>query len=85
MDTLETDGHLDLLYCHPAHAGKGLASRLLGMIETDARKLALPRLYTEARGLALPVFARADFNMIARRDFQIGGVSLHNYGIEKRL
>jgi hypothetical protein len=55
------------------------------MIETDARKLALPRLYTEARGLALPVFARADFNMIARRDFQIGGVSLHNYGIEKRL
>lgn len=83
------DGHLDMLYCHPDHAGKGLASRLLAAAEAEARRLGLSRLYTEASEGARPVFARAGYALTARRDFTIGPaeapVAIHNYAMEKRL
>ncbi len=76
------DGHLDMLYCHPDHAGKGLASCLLAAADAEARSLGLSRLYTEANEGARPVFARAGYAMIRRRDFAIGGVAIHNYAME---
>jgi putative acetyltransferase len=86
---LEPCGHLDMLYCHPAHAGSGLAARLLVVAEAEARTLGLKRLFTEASELARPVFARAGYTLLRRRDFTIGPVeapvAIHNYAMEKRL
>lgn len=82
---LEPDGHLDMLYCSPAHAGNGLASRLLAHAEIKARSLGLTKLYTEASELARPAFERAGYGNTQRRDFEIDGVAIHNYGMEKPL
>lgn len=86
---LEADGHLDMLYCHPAHTGKGLAVALLAAAETEARGRGLTCLFTEASELARPVFTRAGYVLLNRRDFTIpvegGEVAIHNYAMEKRL
>lgn len=85
----EADGHLDLLHCHPDHAGRGLALALLEAVEAAARSGGARRLYTEASELARPVFARAGYALLHRRDFSIGPadapVAIHNYAMEKRL
>lgn len=86
---MEADGHCDMLYCHPDHGGQGLAAALLAQAERHACAAGLSRLYTEASELARPVFARAGFVVLHRRDFAIGPntapVTIHNYAMEKRL
>ena len=82
---LEPDGHLDMLYCSPTHVGNGLATRLLQHAENEARKLELTKLYTEASELAQPAFTRAGYTTSHRRDFEIDGVAIHNYAMEKPL
>lgn len=85
----EADGHLDMLYCHPDHTGNGVASVLLRLAEAEARKSGITRLFTEASELARPVFERASYTLLHRRDFTIpgddGAVAIHNYAMEKRL
>lgn len=82
---LERDGHLDRLYCRPDHTGCGLAERLLAAAEDKARSWDIPRLYTEASELAHKAFARAGYAITHRRDFEIDGVAIHNYAMEKLL
>jgi len=86
---LEADGHLDMLYCHPDHTGHGLGLRLLAEAECAARRLDLTRLFTEASELARPVFERAGYALILRRDFTIAGeageVAIHNYAMAKQI
>jgi len=82
---LEPDGHLDMLYCHPDHTRRGLADRLLAAAEQDARSLNVGRLYTEASELARPAFERAGYAVENRRDFEIEGIAIHNYAMEKHL
>ena len=85
----EPDGHCDMLYCHPDHAGRGLAAALLAETEICARAAQITCLFTEASELARPVFERAGFAVLHRRDFTIGlpeaPVAIHNYAMEKRL
>lgn len=86
---LEADGHLEMLYCHPDHTGRGLGLRLLAEAEKVALTLGVTHLHTEASELARPVFARAGFTLLQRRDFTIGPetapVAIHNYAMEKPL
>ena len=86
---LEPDGHLDMLYCDPAHSRKGLADRLLAEAEEAARASGVTRPYSEASELARPAFERAGYALTHRRDFEIEGpnhtVPIHNYAMEKPL
>lgn len=82
---LEPDGHLDRLYNHPLHTRRGLAGRLLAAAEEHARTIDLERLYTEASELARPSFERAGYAVTHRREFEIDGVPIHNYAMEKIL
>lgn len=86
---LESGGHLDMLYCHPDHTGRGLGGLLLAHTEKAARAAGVARLDTEASELARPVFERAGYTLLHRRDFTIGPVeapvAIHNYAMEKRL
>lgn len=82
---LEADGHVDMLYCHPDHAGKGVASALLAAIEAVARQAGMTRLHAEASETARPVFSRAGYETVLRRPLEIDGVALHNWKMEKLL
>lgn len=86
---LEAGGHLDMIYCHPDHTGKGLGLALLAEAEAAARAQGVTCIFTEASELARPVFARAGYTLLHRRDFAIpfggGEVAIHNYAMEKRL
>jgi putative acetyltransferase len=85
----EPGGHVDMLYCHPDHTGNGVAGVLLGVAEAEARKSEVACLFTEASELARPVFERAGYIVLHRRDFAIvyagADVAIHNYAMEKRL
>lgn len=82
---LEPDGHLDQLYCHPDHTRRGLADGVLRAAEDRALISGITRLYTEASELARPAFERAGYTLLHRRDFDIDGVAIHNYAMEKTL
>ena len=82
---LESDGHVDFLYVDPDHAGQGVAGRLLTELEQGARSAGLRRLYVEASETARPVFERHGYSVAGRRDFEISGVAIHNYAMERTL
>jgi putative acetyltransferase len=82
---LESDGHIDMLYVHPGHQGKGIASTLLETVENAARARSVGRLYTEASLTARPFFERRGFRMLGPRTLTRGGVDLVNFRMEKIL
>ena len=86
---LEAGGHLDMLFCHPDHTGKGLGLRLLYAAEEAALPQGVTRISAEASELARPVFVRAGYTLLHRRDFTIPfegrDVAIHNYAMEKRI
>lgn len=82
---LEADGHIDLLYVAPAAVGLGVARALLETAEALAPLSGVSRLYAEASETARPVFERLGYTMIARRDFEVAGVPIHNWAVEKPL
>nr|WP_295837679.1 GNAT family N-acetyltransferase [uncultured Azospirillum sp.] len=82
---VETDGHINFLYCAPEAAGRGVMSALVDRLEARARALGHPRLHVEASEAARPFFLRRGFAMLARRELRIGNVPIHNYAMEKWL
>lgn len=82
---VEADGHIDLLYVAPSAAGQGVARILLETAEALAPVSGAVRLYAEASETARPVFERLGFTVKARRDFEVAGVPIHNWAVEKSL
>jgi putative acetyltransferase len=82
---LEDDGHIDMLFCQPEWARRGVASALYTVLEAFARDRSMARLYVEASEVALPFFTRKGFALLHRNDFTKAGVAIHNYAMEKRL
>jgi putative acetyltransferase len=82
---LEADGHIDFLYAAPEAAGTGVADRLLDVLEVAAAADGLTRLYVEASEAARRFFLKRGYAVVARRDFEIGAVAIHNYAMERRL
>ena len=82
---LEEDGHIDQVYARPDVAGKGVVSKLYDELESLARENGLNRLYTEASEGARRFFIKKDFVETERRTFEIEGVSIHNFAMEKWL
>jgi putative acetyltransferase len=82
---LETDGHIDRLFCAPEAAGHGIASRLYDTLEAAAREQGIGRLYVEASELARPVFEHKGFTVLERQDNILRGVPVHNYRMAKTL
>lgn len=82
---LEPGGHIHFLYADPEAAGAGVVSILYDELEDRARDLGITRLYSEASEAALRFFLKKNFTKTARRDFEVEGVAIHNYAVEKRL
>jgi putative acetyltransferase len=82
---MEADGHIDLLYVSPDAAGRGVARALLEGVEARARQSGVARLYAEGSETARPAFEKLGFVVTARRDFEVAGVPIHNWAVEKTL
>jgi len=82
---LEPDGHIDMMYVHADHQGRGVAKSLLLHIERVARVQGLGRLYTEASITARPFFERHGFGVISAQEVERRGQRLINYRMERRL
>lgn len=82
---IESDGHIDVLYCSPESAGRGITSSLYDELEKVAANRRLPRIYVEASEAAKPLFTKKGFQVQARRELSIGDVPIHNYAMEKIL
>jgi putative acetyltransferase len=66
-------------------AGKGITAQLYEALEQAARDHEIDLLFTEASEPARRFFLKRGFEVIERRDFEISGVPIHNYRMEKRL
>jgi putative acetyltransferase len=78
-------GHIDMFYGAPSAHRKGVASALYKAMEQLAIQREFSRLYTEASETARGFFTRQGFTMVRRRDFELAGVAIHNYAMEKYL
>jgi len=82
---LEEDGHIDHLFCRPDVAGTGVTAELYAAIEAAARARGIDLVYVEASEPARRFFVRQGFELIGRRDFEMAGVAIHNFEMEKQL
>lgn len=82
---LEADGHVDMLYVHPDHHRKGVATALLAAAEGEARARGLTRLYTEGSLTARPAFEANGYRVVAAQTVLFNGQSFRNFRMEKRL
>jgi putative acetyltransferase len=80
---LEDDGHLDMMFVHPAFDGRGVASALLAQVEARAALMGLSRIFVEASLTARPFFERKGFTVIAQQEVTIRGQTLTNFRMEK--
>jgi len=82
---VEADGHIDHLFCRPDAAGTGVTAQLYEQLEQVAQTHGISLLFTEASEPAKRFFLKRGFQVIERRDFEISGVPIHNFRMEKRL
>lgn len=82
---LEPDGHLDMMFVHPAHQGKGVAHALFDTVETAARDQGLKVIFTEASITARPFFESCGFTVLASQLVEKRGQQLRNYRMAKVL
>ena len=82
---LEEDGHIDHLFCRPDAAGTGVTAALYAALEAAARARGIGLVYVDASEPARRFFERRGFDMVGRRDFEIAGVAIHNFEMEKTL
>lgn len=82
---LEPDGHLDMMFVHPAYQGIGVATLLLATVEAAAIAQGTSRLFTEASLTARPFFEKRGFRVLAAQQVEMSGLLLTNFRMEKRL
>ena len=82
---VEADGHIGFLYALPDVAGTNVTRLLYDALETKARENDIATLYCEASELAKSFLLRHGFEVVTRRDFEVAGVTIHNYAVRKHL
>ncbi|MEQ9348437.1 MAG: GNAT family N-acetyltransferase [Thalassospira sp.] len=82
---VEKDGHIGFLYALPDIAGRGIVSELYDALEAEAKTQNIGKLYSEASEQAKSFLLKKGFSVVERRDFEVAGVPIHNYAVEKRL
>jgi putative acetyltransferase len=82
---LEVTGHIDRFYVHHQHQRQGVGSSIYAAIEAEARKLNLPRLFTEASITARPFFDSMGYQVVQEQTVTCRGQDFTNYVMEKRI
>ncbi|SFL77363.1 Acetyltransferase, GNAT family [Paenibacillus sp. 1_12] len=79
------EGHLDRLYIHKDVQRQGIASALVNTIESEARRLGLTEIDTEASITAKPFFERQGYRTIQSQIVERKDVQLVNFKMIKKL
>lgn len=79
------EGYLDRLYIHKDYQRHGIASSLLVHLESEARKLGLKEMDTEASITAKPFFEHHGFRVIQQQIVERRAVKLVNFKMVKEL
>jgi putative acetyltransferase len=82
---LEPDGHLDMMFVHPAFNGRGIATELFKTVIESARQQGIQRVFTEASITAKPFFEKQGFAVITSQLVEIRGQVLQNFKMEKYI
>jgi putative acetyltransferase len=82
---LEPDGHLDMMFVHPAYQRIGVATALLQRVEAAARGQNLPRIFTDASITARPFFQSRGFQIVTQQVVNLRGQELTNFRMEKSV
>lgn len=82
---LETNGHIDCLYCHHNCQSRGVGTAIFRQIENEARALGLRRLFVEASITARQFFETQGFTIVNQQTIVRRGVELTNFIMEKHI
>lgn len=82
---LEDNGHVDMLYCAPEAARRGVAARLYAEAEALARERGLTHLTTDASRFAESFFLKHGWRVDARETVTRFGVDIQRARMSKRL
>jgi putative acetyltransferase len=83
--SLKEPGHIDLLYVHPAVAGKGAGTLLIEALEKLAAARGAKKLTVEASDNAQDFFRRRGFKAMQRNSVPLGGEWFANTTMERPL
>ena len=83
--TLDKPDYVDMLYVHPDHLRRGVATRLIAHAQKLAVRLRAKRLRTEASVTARGFFEKHGFQMLEKQIVLRNGQNLTNFRMEKRL
>ena len=82
---LEADGHVEMLYCAPEAAGRGIAAQLYATAEALARERGVTTLTTHASRFAEPFFRKHGWNVDERETVIRFGVGIERARMSKAL
>lgn len=82
---LEGDGHIDYFYCDHEHQRRGIGSKLYEAIESEARRMEIPRLHAAVSVTAKAFFLRMGFQVVREQRNIICGAIAQNFIMEKTL
>jgi len=82
---LETGGHVEMLYCAPEAAGRGVAARLYAAAETLARECGLTDLTTDASRFAESFFRKHGWRVDQHETVVRFGVEIQRARMSKTL
>ncbi|MDQ6924711.1 MAG: GNAT family N-acetyltransferase [Candidatus Eremiobacteraeota bacterium] len=82
---LEADGHVEMLYCAPEAAGRGVAAQLYAEAEALARERGLTRLTTSASRFAESFFRKHGWSVDERETVTRFGVGIQRARMSKTL
>ncbi len=80
---LEANGHIDRFFVSADHQRCGIGRSLLSALLSEANRIGLTRLSTEASITALPFFEAHGFRVLAEQLVHCRGVELMNYRMER--
>ncbi|ELI6434402.1 GNAT family N-acetyltransferase [Aeromonas salmonicida] len=83
--TLSDDGHLSLLYVSADHQRQGFGGLLLATALSQATRLGIQTLTTEASAFSYGLFLRYGFELTGLESVERGGVSFIRYRLHCRL
>jgi len=83
--TLAAEGYIDLAFVAPEAIGQGIGKALYDAILSEALRIGVPRLHTEASHLARPFFERQGWSVVKPQTVVRGSVSIPNFVMEKYL
>jgi putative acetyltransferase len=82
---LEADGHVEMLYCAPEAAGRGVAAQLYTAAEALAREHGVTQLTTAASRFAEVFFRKHGWNVDERETVTRFGVAIQRARMSKTL